>query len=348
VLRRRAAVPAGLAVLLLATGPETGAWAGASAGSTTGSTVGSTAGSTVGHLAATTGEVRGTTTDADPPSAQRPRRAAAIEIATYNVASTLRTRRAVRDVKQLAASGVDIVALQEMANPARRARVRAALVTCARCHFRAHMPRRAVQGSTPILYRAHRFRLEGSGTRRVARATRVGAHGAGPARVRARYVNWVRVRDEVSGRALVILNNHAIPSVQGHKGAPDKKARGRLEVYRRHMHGLQRMVTRFKRAGAKVFVTGDLNVNYRTDRRVAARPFPYHRLGAVGMRASYEALGEPRAGTHVLRSGNDRRLIDYVYFLPRRSVRPVQQSILRGYASDHRPLVVGFRLVRRR
>jgi endonuclease/exonuclease/phosphatase (EEP) superfamily protein YafD len=252
----------------------------------------------------------------------------------------------VRDIRELA-KRVHVLALQEMANPTRRKRVRASLVSCDRCRFDAYMPRSAVPGSTPILYRSKRFRLLKAGTRQVTKATRVGPRGAGPARIRAKYVNFVRLRDVKTGRAVVVLNNHAVPSVQARGGAPNTRLRKRLTLYRQHMRALQRMVDRFEVRG-KVFVTGDLNVNYRSDRRLAPRLFPYHRLGRLGMRASYQTLGEPGTGTHVLRSGNDRRLIDYVYYRHQRSVRPVRQAILRGYASDHRPLVVTFRLTRRR
>ncbi len=270
-----------------------------------------------------------------------------LRIATYNTASTLRTRRAVSDVRRLARSGVHVLALQEMASPLRRKRVRRLLVDCAGCAFRAHMPRRAVPGSTPILYRTPRFRLRRAGVTQVTKPTFVGARGAGPSTVRAKYVTWVRLRDTATGRALTILNNHAVPSVQGRGGRPRAGARKRLSVYRKHMRGLQHLVTRFTRKGDKVFVTGDLNVNFRTDRRTQPPVFPYRSLGAVGLRASYDLLGEPPRGTHVLHSGNASRLIDYVYLLPRPAVRPVRQRIRSGYHSDHRPLEVRFRVTPR-
>jgi endonuclease/exonuclease/phosphatase family metal-dependent hydrolase len=337
VERLRMALPLGLAVLLLAAEPG---FAATTAPDDPGSPAPETADTTT--PGATPGAILGNT---DRKPGQR-RKAAMVKIATYNTASKLRTRRAVRDVRALA-DRVHILALQEMASPERRSRVRAALVSCKRCEFDAYMPRPAVPGSTPILFRSKRFDLLGAGTRQVTKATRVGARGAGPPTMRAKYVNYVRLRDKVTRRVVVVLNNHAVPSVQARGGAPNTKLHKRLKLYRQHMRGLQRMVTRL-RAGGKVFVTGDLNVNYRADRRLTPRLFPYHRLGSLGMRASYHALGEPRAGTHVLRSGNDRRLIDYVYYLPQRSVRPIRQRILRGYASDHRPLLVKFRITRRR
>ena len=267
-----------------------------------------------------------------------------VQIASYNTAAQVRTGRAVGDVVRLAETGADVLGLQEMASPDRRARVARRLVTCRDCRFHAFVPRGAVAGSMPILFRAHRFHLLGSGSRQITDATRVGSRGSGPDVLRARYVNWVHLRERRTDRSLYVLNTHAVPTVQVGNGGPNTRLPQRLAIYRKHMRGLQEMVTHFKKKGGKVFVTGDLNVNYRTDSRVAAHLFPYHRLGEVGMRASYGALGMPERGTHVLPSGGDKRLIDYVYYLPRTSVRPEDQHVLHGYSSDHRPLLVGFAL----
>jgi endonuclease/exonuclease/phosphatase family metal-dependent hydrolase len=323
--------PVGLVVLLLAAEPGPAATA---APTDSGTAETSRAGAT------------GASSVTGPEEPQRRRARATVRIATYNVATTLRTRRAVRDVRRLAGR-VHILALQEMSNPRRRARVRSALVSCGRCPFDAYLPGSAGPGSNPILVRSRRFRVVAAGSRQVTKRTWVGPRGAGPSTIAAKHVSYVRLRDRRTGRFVVVLNNHAVASVQAPGGEPNRRLRKRVRLYRQHMRGLQQLVTRFRDRN-QVFVTGDLNVNYRVDRRVGARLFPYHRLGRLGMRASYDPLGMPATGTHRLRSGDDRRLIDYVYYLRQRSVRPVRQRILRGYASDHRPLVVHFRVSGRR
>ena len=280
---------------------------------------------------------------------ERPRMVKAhVQVVTYNTAAQLSTGRAVQDVVRLAETGADVLALQEMSSPDRRRRVVDRLVRCRDCKFGAYIPQGAVPAGTPVLYRLHRFHFQGAGTEQVTEAMHVGSAGAGPATLRARFVNWVHLRERRTGRSVYVLNNHAVPTVQGDGGGPNKRMRKRLTMYRLHMRGLQDLVTRFKQRGGKVFVTGDLNVNFRTDRRFAARMFPYRRLGDVGLQASFATLGEPRRGTHVLRSGRDTRLIDYVYYLPRPSVRPLDQHVLRGYSSDHRPLLVELRFTRPR
>ena len=269
---------------------------------------------------------------------------AQVSIATLNTAATISTDRAVADITRLASTGADVITLQEMANPDRRKRVVAALVNCSMCEFEAHMPAGAVPGSTPILYRWDRFRLEGSGTTQVSEATYVGPRGAGPSTLNAKFVNWVHLRERATGLHLYVLNNHAVPTVQGPGGGPNRSHPKRLALYRQHMQGLRDLIGPMKASGAAVFVTGDLNVNFRKDKVVRPPMFPYMSLGALGLRASFDTLGEPPIGTHVLPNGSSMRLIDYVYSLQHPRVTPVAQGILRGYASDHRPVKVEFDL----
>lgn len=268
---------------------------------------------------------------------------AQLRIVTYNTGSRLRPGTAMKDLAVLMSKHPDVIALQELASPDKRARIREKYVACDRCHWAAKMPHRPVPGETPVLYRSDRFDLVGSGSVEVTPPTYVGAAGAGPRTISAKYVNWVHLRDRRTGRPLFVLNNHAVPSVEDRSGGPNHRYPRRLKLFRQHMNGLQDIVTRItKKPWGHVFVTGDLNVNFRRDRVLAPAMFPYRKLGEVGLRASYQALHAPRVGTHSLPSGVDVRLIDYVYFLPRRSLEASAQRVLRGFASDHRPLVVDF------
>jgi endonuclease/exonuclease/phosphatase (EEP) superfamily protein YafD len=104
------------------------------------------------------------------------------------------------------------------------------------------------------------------------------------------------------------------------------------------MEGLTDLIGPMKATGAEVFVTGDFNVNFRRDRVLKTKIFPYATMAALGLRASYESLWEPRIGTH----GGGTRLIDYVFSLPQNTVTPASQTVLRGYGSDHRPVKVDF------
>jgi endonuclease/exonuclease/phosphatase (EEP) superfamily protein YafD len=265
-----------------------------------------------------------------------------VRVATYNTAAAVRADRAVADVTRLVAAS-DVVTLQEMGSGVRRAAVASTLLDCETCPFDGYMPKPAVPGSTPILWNSERFRLKGAWTRQVSRDTYVGKAGAGPSTLRAKYINYVLLKDRRTKVNFYVLNNHAVPSVQGDGGRANSKYPKRLALYRQHMDGLKQLVAELQARGRAVFVTGDLNVNYRRDRIVQDRLFPYYNLGQVGLLASHEALGEPELGTHSLGSGS--RLIDYVYYPRHTAVVPLAQQVHTGFSSDHRPLVVDFELI---
>ena len=262
-----------------------------------------------------------------------------VRVASYNAASFVDHDRAAGDVARLATEA-DIIGLQEMSSLQRRNAVKARLLDCSSCPFEGYMPAQAVPGGTPILYRWSRFRLEGSGTVQVSEDTYVGAVGAGPSTLRAKYLNWVKLRERATGRTIYVVNNHAVPSVQGRDGLPNQEMEERLELYRKHMQGLTALIRQFRADGSLVVVTGDLNVNFRPDRRDRHPLFPYSRLGGVGVRASYVPLGEPALGTH----GSGGRLIDYVAASNPKRLVARSQRILTGYSSDHRPVVVTYRI----
>lgn len=272
---------------------------------------------------------------------------AALRIVSFNTASTLRTAAAVKDVTAIADTKADVIALQEMASAERRAQVRAALVDCDTCGYDMFAPEGAGPASTPILYRKDRFRLMASGSVKATAATYVGPRGAGPSTLQPRYVNWVRLKDRTTRRQVYVINNHAVSSVQARDGGANTLKK-RLTVYRKHMVALAELVTQLRATGGTIFVTGDFNVNFRKDRVVATPIFPYVELGKVDVHASYERLGEPALGTHVLPSGYDLRLIDYVSILDHRAVVPVSQEIIMGLKSDHRPILVEVGLKYRR
>jgi endonuclease/exonuclease/phosphatase (EEP) superfamily protein YafD len=266
-----------------------------------------------------------------------------VRMVTYNIRSKLHDRPVVADLRRLARGGADVLALQEMGSAKRRQAVREALVECRRCGWGAFMPQEAPRGATPILFRTDVLHLVEARSRLATEPAMVGAGGAGPRRMTAKYVNWVHLRVRGTDRDVYVVNNHTVPSVQARNGKPNQKYPRRVSLYREHMHVLGKVVQRLSRDGA-VFVTGDFNVNYRRDRVVRARIFPYHVLGSRGLRASYAPLGMPRRGTHARANGGDTRLIDYVYFSPRGWLTPRRQAVLKGFSSDHRPLSVTFQV----
>lgn len=278
-----------------------------------------------------------------------------VRIASFNTAAMSSTGEAMADIRAVLAQQPDIVALQEMSSWERRKRVINRII-CGEngvdggakvpttCAYAGWVPIPAVPGGTPILWRKDKFRLIGHDWVQVTPETFVGDKGAGPRVMNAKYVVRVRLQDLTTGRQVWVLNNHFVPTVQSPEGGRNSNKR-RTDLYARHMAALQTMATELRRRGL-VFLTGDFNVNYRTDKVVQDPVFPYAGLGSVGMRASYYTLGEPATGTHVLKNGFDKRLIDYVHHrvAPAR-LQVVGQRIVKGLNSDHRPLLVDFKVL---
>jgi len=248
------------------------------------------------------------------------------------------------DISEIMAEKPDVLALQEFASWKKREKVRLRYADCAKCVYDAWIPIPAVQGGTPILWRSDKFELVHKAWTQVTEDTYVGDKGAGPSTIRAKYIVWVHLREIATGREIFVLNNHFVPTVQGEDGGSNTNHK-RVALYEEHMNGLVEMIRGIQARKRMVFVTGDFNVNYRKDRIVQDPVFPYASLGALNVRASYYALGEPATGTHELSNGFDLRLIDYVHFWDRKKlVTPQAQRIMMGLNSDHRPLVVDFKL----
>ena len=265
---------------------------------------------------------------------------------TYNIRAKLTPAVATRDIIRLALDGADVITMQEMGSGKRRQAVRAAVSDCSECPFDAYMPPPAMQGAVPILYRWEKYRLVGSGSQLIHPATKVGSKGAGPDTIAAKYVNWVRLRDRVTGKVISVVNSHAVASVQNAKCRPNTKNGKRLKLYRKHMDALRSVVSTLRSQGDVVFTSGDFNVNYRCDRTVRDKLFPAYNLSAVGMTATYALLGVPATGTHKLANGGDTRVIDQIWFTQATGVTPTAQRILMDYASDHRPVSVDFALTK--
>lgn len=298
---------------------------------------------TVGALLLGAAPMQATALTAELGKAKRKTYSASVTLASYNIRHALSDEVATADVTRLAATGADVIGLQEMSSRTRRNAVLAAVQDCDTCLMQGvFFDSTAHIGAVPILYRADRFDLYDSGSVMLSDRTYIGRQGAGPSELPPKYVTWVKLQERRTGRFFYVLNSHAIASVQARDGGANTNQR-RLAVYRQHMDGLKSLVAQMKRRQTGIFVLGDLNVNYRRDRVVQDPLFPYVNMGEVQVTASYEPLGVPATGTHNRLDGtSSTRLIDYVYFMPRLPFTPARQSILGGYSSDHRPLVVGF------
>ncbi len=281
------------------------------------------------------------------PDGQQQRRGAGdinMRVVTFNTSVDQSFASAMSDLRATFARRPDVVALQEFWSPRRQQAVRDLYTDCADCVYDMYLPVGDGRGSVPIIYRSDRFTLLGARSVPVTEDTYVGPRGAGPSMQAGKYVNHVALFDNVANRTVNVLNNHLVASVQGPGGRPNRRMGPRLKLYRTHMNNLLTMINEIT-VGA-VVVTGDFNVNYRRDRVTRAAIFPYRKLSSVGLEANFGQLREPRTGTHRLRGGNDTRLIDQVWATGGEAsfLRAKWQRIMLGLNSDHRPLLVSYRL----
>jgi endonuclease/exonuclease/phosphatase family metal-dependent hydrolase len=267
-----------------------------------------------------------------------------IRVVSLNTEYPLAKAKALTDIRRLVDARMGVIALQEMNGRDRRMTMKKRFVDCSTCIYDGYVPTKNTEGATPILWKTPRFRSVAAGNQRLTDAWYVGGSGAGPSTFQEKFVTWVKLRERSSGRMFYVLNTHFIPSVEGSDGYPNQRHPARLDHFRTHMSGLTRLISQFQQTGLPVFVTGDFNVNYRRDKVIQPRMFPFASLGAVGVRASFAATGEPTYGTHVLKNGRDSRLIDYVAHTVGPQVSPVRTAVLLGYNSDHRPVVGTFGL----
>lgn len=267
-----------------------------------------------------------------------------ITIASYNLRNDVPESEALADLARLGTDGADVMGLQEMSSRARRLAMTQQLLDCETCTYDGYVPTDAPgQGSTPILWKQSKFLLLEAGSVKVSDPTFVGREGAGPSTTAPKYVNYVRLRHMATGRAIYVMNSHAVASVQAGT-EPNYDNPERLALYQQHMDVLKALTLQLQAGRGQVFTTGDYNVNYRSD-SIGQNPlFPYASMHSVNMTANWEALGMPTTGTHSGSAGHGTRLIDYVYFAPHRALTPVEQTIESGYSSDHRPVLVTFTL----
>jgi endonuclease/exonuclease/phosphatase family metal-dependent hydrolase len=267
-----------------------------------------------------------------PAAAAQPGPATHVRIASYNQRHAIPQRQSRSDLRRLIAARPGVIGLQEMSG---RRRILQSLPG-----WRSFQPRAEPgQAAVPIIWKRARFRRTAGGSYPVAGPTWAGHPGAGPATVGAKWITYVNLTSRSTGRDFWVLNTHAVASVDW-GGRPDRRHPRRLALYRRHMDAIKRLVPRLAaERRSPVFLAGDLNVDYRRDAEVRSRLFPVAALSPLRLRSSWAVLGPPaRGGTH-----GGGRLIDYVFA---RGAVPRWQRILRGYASDHAPVIVGFRLRR--
>lgn len=165
--------------------------------------------------------------------------------------------------------------------------------------------------------------IKARGYWRCTKRTPVGAWGAGPSTIAAKWVAWVTLED-VEGRTITVASTHFVPSVQrpAHTGPAIAARARRLALYVRHVTAILAFLVAHR--GAKI-LGADWN---------ATPGFPLlRRLSRLVLRTA------PSHG---------KRAIDVLRSTRRRWLEPGPARALNGYSSDHKPVAVTYRVKAKR
>ena len=206
---------------------------------------------------------------------------------------------------------------------------------CSSCKFDGYMDpaTRNNSGSKPpsltILWEKSRFSRVSAGYKNVY----MEADYAGGAGGSSKWITWVKLKDIKTGDQFYVLNTHTVASVDS-KGNPPKNDSVRLSAYKRHMDVLTSFVSSLQREKLPIIVLGDFNVNYRYDKVVKYKDFPYARMGKIGLKSNWDALNLAGVSSSASTHGGGSRIIDYAWFWGS-TVSPKSTSIGSQYGSDH-------------
>lgn len=258
-----------------------------------------------------------------------------IGVVSYNSYHDLRRAQVRRDLRKLTARrGVDLIGFQEgedFGDLYRRLDRRG---------FTAVVPRGAAR-QNPVAFRTSVFELVSHTGHRAHRSSR------GRPNVRhvfpSRWTVEVVLRHRRSGHILTLLNSHVNHKTEDFaRGRPGRVLPGgNASTARRHLRMLRGLWN--TRSTTWTVGTADLNFDHAADRRWRVRGMPVRAFRGKAV-SNWQALGLTQPPTHVpvprhLR--RYRRWIDHI-LVPqrhvRRHVRFVRHRVLRGFASDHRPL----------
>lgn len=178
----------------------------------------------------------------------------------------------------------------------------------------------------PISWRRSVFEFVSTHIERLNQASRGGT---------ARTAHILTLKHRATGQRVTIINAHILPHIEDKRrpGTP----RGGINS-RNAARAFKKLAAVYASStSATTIGTGDYNWDYLADSRVHHPKGVLARIGPYA-ESSYESLGTNLIPTH------GRRLIDYVFLRRNSRAEFVEHRTLRGYRSDHKPLLAKVRL----
>lgn len=181
----------------------------------------------------------------------------------------------------------DVLSLQEVHTTAQRNAIKNKII-CSTCAYDGVMYKNKNKGKTidprggyPIIWKKGVFkRVSSLGVKKVADKL------TGKIKFKARYAEWVTLQDTRTGQKFIILNTHTYSRVENKGGTY-----GHTKVnqgYKKQMAALKSLVASLKKKNLPIFVTGDLNVDYKHDTG-AISWFPYNTFTPLGLVSNWKS-----------------------------------------------------------
>jgi len=255
-----------------------------------------------------------------------------ITIASWNTYYMNKPSDVASGVKAIAAKA-DIIGFQELNFKDRREAIKSALINCATCQYSGYFPDTngkgwATRATVSLVWNKNKFTALETNTLAVLGPNAYGANTSN------KWVNYVKLRDNASGKDFYVLDTHFTAGAESGGKATSKTAE--QKNYRHHMNDLVSLINKLKAQGFPVFVTGDFNVNYRLDKTVSY--FPHAALTAVGMQSGWERLNLQGVAANAGSVGGSR-IIDYIWSTDSAYLTADSAAIdTNSYHSDHSPV----------
>lgn len=260
-------------------------------------------------------------------------RATNLTIASWNVLQANKPDQIAAGARAIS-QAADLLGFQELNFRNARTLARSTLVDCAGCTHSGYFPDPAgndwaTKATVSLIWNKQRFTALRTGTYAVL------GKNAFKANTSRKWINWVLLRDDATGRRFYFLNTHFVASVEA-GGLPSSK-KAEQKNYQHHMADLLTLIRKFTAPGVNVIIAGDFNVDYRLDHSVGY--FPRLALGSLNQRSGWERLGlagiSDQAGSVV----GSTRIVDLVFTPDDPTLEPVSATIgTDSYSSDHYPV----------
>lgn len=193
----------------------------------------------------------------------------------------------------------------------------------------------SLPASTPILWNRARFTLEGYGAFTALANSYTDENGD---RVSRKWITWVQLHDNTANKSLYVINLHTPAGVES-AGTPISKMKKRNSTYKTQMQLLSTVIKdNFTAANVPIYVLGDFNVDYRTDKTVKYKYYPYVTFANLGFTSNW-AFADANEPLPAGGTGSSTRLIDYIAIKESLGMSFDSTSINADmFGSDHHPV----------